>query len=638
MKQLFTLLMFFVMVSLVVAQDGLNLPTELYILVNDGTVERYGLGAAGVQTITPEDAFILDFAVAPDDNWIAYRTEMGITLQSLVDDRRVPLEDETADVPPVRGRGSTMAWSPSGEVLAYTTIFGIRLAFDPSSEHTVYTNVPVSAVFGLMWSPDGTYLAAETENNVWWVFQRDSTAMNLASVVPASYGLTWLDDARLVFAPPEGGLLTMNLVNANAQTQFMDATQEYRLPMRKDDGSIVVFARPAATAEAPEFATYQRLSLDDGGATVAESSDIPVDLTGMRWAPDGDLMIAFQGGVLVLVLPQTGDGFPLPIVNTVAYDWGPPRPNSATGFSLPFDAHFLAATSTGIVQVWQLPGNGLPPMPITNAETDISEYAASRDGVAYTSDGRVWYLNTAEDTPNATELVIVPGRDLTFNPAGDQLLYVTSSLDGAGVWSLALGSQEPTEPQLLLSSTDVIYADPQFAPNVNAILIRQETSDGVEQVMYDPVSQEIISIGTYDHAVWLSEGRILGIQETEQETVIDLVAPSSQETAVAMRVGSGQVEAVRETAPGQLSVVLAGDNQPGLSFFTLMEVDVAVGEPDQRAKLRYLTEPQISPDGQFIAGLLQPDGALTIYDAMLDQTTTLRQPAGITQFEWRSFR
>ena len=636
MKRLLALLIFCVMVSISVAQDGLNLPTELYILVNDGTVERYGLGAAGVQTVTPQDAFILDFAVAPDDNWIAFRTETGITLHSLVEDMQVSLEGETADVPPVRGRGSTMAWSPGGDVLAYTTIFGIRLSFDPGSEQTVYTNVPVSAVYGLVWSPDGTYLAAETENNVWWIYQRDGTALNLASVVPASNGLTWLDDARLIFAPPEGGLFTMDLLNANAQVQLMDAALEYRLPLRKADGSIVVFSRPAATAEAPGFATYQRLSLDEGVVTVEDSSDIPVDLTDMRWAPGGDLMIAFQGGVLALVLPQTGDGFPLPIVSTVAYDWGPPRPNSATGFSLPFDAHFLAATSTGIVQVWQLPGNGLPPMPITNAETDITEYAVSRDGLAYVSDGDVWYLSTVEDAPDASELASVPdgAHDLAFNPAGDQLLYV----DEAGVWSVAISAEEAAEPELLLPSTDGTFSDPQFAPNVNAILIRQETADGVEQMMYDPVSQEMISVGSYDDAMWISGGRILGVLETEQETVIDLVTPSSQETAVAMRVGSGQVETVRETAVGQLSAVLSGDNQPGQTFFSLMEVDVAVGEPDQRAELSYVAEPQISPDGQFVAGFIQPDGALAIYDVNLNQTTTLRQPAGITQFEWRSFR
>ena len=59
------------------AQDGLNLPSALYVLTAEGRVDRYGLGAEGVRMITPEDEFVIDFGVAPDGNWLAYRTEIG---------------------------------------------------------------------------------------------------------------------------------------------------------------------------------------------------------------------------------------------------------------------------------------------------------------------------------------------------------------------------------------------------------------------------------------------------------------------------------------------------------------------------------------------------------------------------------
>ena len=82
------------------AQDALNLPTELYILLNDGKVERYGLGADGVQTITTlGEEFVIDFGIASDDNWVAYRTTDGLYIASVYDPDMRQLMDENADVP-----------------------------------------------------------------------------------------------------------------------------------------------------------------------------------------------------------------------------------------------------------------------------------------------------------------------------------------------------------------------------------------------------------------------------------------------------------------------------------------------------------------------------------------------------------
>jgi Tol biopolymer transport system component len=110
------------------AQDALNLPTELYVLLNNGSVERYSLGAEGVRRVTPETEFILDFAVAPDGNYVAYRTQAGLfTANMFVPDSVTQIEDDRADVPDVRGKGETLAWSPQGDAIAYTTLYGARV-------------------------------------------------------------------------------------------------------------------------------------------------------------------------------------------------------------------------------------------------------------------------------------------------------------------------------------------------------------------------------------------------------------------------------------------------------------------------------------------------------------------------------
>ncbi|MFW5690883.1 MAG: hypothetical protein ACOCXZ_00165, partial [Chloroflexota bacterium] len=169
--------------------DGLNLPTELYILLNAGTVERYGLGAAGVTTITPDDVFVLDFAVAPDGNWLAYRTDSGLYVSNMTsDDAPVQLEATSANFPPLRQGGQTLTWSPDAGALAYTTEYGVRVAVDIASGQPRFIDIAVSPLIHLSWSPGGAFLAAEAENDVWWLYRREAAAMPLTGALPSARG------------------------------------------------------------------------------------------------------------------------------------------------------------------------------------------------------------------------------------------------------------------------------------------------------------------------------------------------------------------------------------------------------------------------------------------------------------------
>ena len=172
MRRYLGIILLCAMVMLVAGQavaqdDGLNLATELYVLRNIGVVERYGLGAAGVQAITPEDAYVLDFAIAPDNNWMAYRTEEGIYLMNMSTGAVSLLEATGERIPPIRGEGDSIAWSPSGDAVAYTSPFGARVAFNLGSSTPEFRNIPNSPLLTLSWSPGGTHLAVEAENNIW---------------------------------------------------------------------------------------------------------------------------------------------------------------------------------------------------------------------------------------------------------------------------------------------------------------------------------------------------------------------------------------------------------------------------------------------------------------------------------------
>lgn len=321
------LLLLIVPAASVAGQDALNLPTDLYVLLNDGIVQRYGVGGRGIETVTPPESFVIDFAVAPDNERIAYRSEMGLVIGDMSAQGAGAVVDSFADYPPLRGTGATMVWTPQSDAIAYTTPDGARI---------YYTNIGAFAtitqpnLLNLSWSPDGQYLLAEATFDIWWIYKRDGSQLVLRAAIPGAYGATWVSASELVFAPIEGGLVSMDLNNANRQSTLLSSQAEYRLPVLAPDGRLMFFRRDRSDATVPEgFGAL--VALAPGSPDVQRRGEAAIDLGGgLRWGPAASLMVAFQGGVLALFDPMTGQGFPLPISNAVAFAWGPyPPPGGA---------------------------------------------------------------------------------------------------------------------------------------------------------------------------------------------------------------------------------------------------------------------------------------------------------------------
>jgi hypothetical protein len=312
------------------AQDGLDLPAPLYVLLNEGQIQRYGLGAEGISTVTPDDVFVLDFGIAANGNWLAYRTETEMVVLDVRDNNSRVIDSDSAGVPPVRGVGETVAWSPSGDAIAVTTDYGGRvylstLVATPESVAGMAFNavdLREGAFEQVMWSPDGNYLAAEAADNVWWVYRRDSGTLVLHSAIVSAVGATFVSNIELVFAPETGGLILMNLAQTNAQTILLDDTWTYRLPYLLPDGMLAVFGRQKTDSELAEN-QGRLLGLSAGVAEISYLSEAPVTLDDARWAPGGEWLVSFTDGVFSLADPLTGTSFALPVTGAVTYTWGP---------------------------------------------------------------------------------------------------------------------------------------------------------------------------------------------------------------------------------------------------------------------------------------------------------------------------
>lgn len=479
------------------AQDSFQLPADLYVLTQDGRVERYAPGQIGATPVTPTDAFILDFGVDGAGERLAYRTDAGlfVLLLNLPDVGAVQIEGGSASVPAYRGRGETIAWSPTGDAIAYTTLDGARVYFDADGAVAELTD----AIFlGLVWSPGGTYLAAEGENDVWWVYRRDTAStLVLTAILPSSAGTTFVSNAELVFAPAEGGLRLMNLEAANAQTLILDESVAYRSPTLTTDDALAFFARPLADAAVqPGDGVLQRLVR--GAAQIETLGDRAIPLNGLRWTPAGTWLVAFQGGVLALIDPRTGDGVPFSVGNAAAYAWGPlradapvssllttpvptviqptPLPGLAVvdptviapaglttdpiptlppavitfeplaGRSLPAHGFFLAPDAAGIAQVWRLTAADSSAFAFTGATTDVTEFTSTADGsaVAYVAAGELWVQRLGVRQPvRVAALNGFAPIQPAFSPDGTQIAYTDETPEAGGIWIARLDGGDP---------------------------------------------------------------------------------------------------------------------------------------------------------------------------------------------------
>lgn len=620
---------FFALLSLCIPlsaqEDGLNLPTELYTLLRTGTIQRFGLGAAGVADVTPTETGAIDFGLSPDGVWLAYRTEgeeLHVYHMVTGEDRLV---DSSAGIPSYRGRGDSIGWSPDGGAIAYTTAAGIRLTFFDGGVF----DIAVSPIQSLAWSPDGRFLAAEAEGNVWWVYRRDGAQMILHAALPTSYGAAWVSNTLLMIAPAEGGLAVMDTANANTQIPLADSEKVYQKPARRPDGSVVVFARDPDDDDITETAAYlHEVRSTVSGIEIVQVSETSVDLNSLRWAPGGRLMVTLQGGVLVLIDPVSAQGFPLPLTDVAAYAWGAVRLPSIPNLPITADVYFLGDDGTGAQQVWKLPSDGSEAQPLTAHPDTITAYDIASDGetVTYVSAGGLWLL-----TPESDEATLLyQGEGIASPSFSADASAIAFEADGS-VQLLALDIQD-AQPQVLLTG----YTEPQFATASGGILVR--ISDG-DLGLYELASGEIRRIGTFTNAKPLSDGRILafGAATPDLPVSLYLIDLTAAEPTLFYTPPTGYV--LTDFAPltsGPVRVLLTrADRLPApLRVFDITQTGGPVGIP----VVPYLEGARISRDGGTLAGYASGAGNLAVYSIPLAAESIPFIPTRVQEVGFLAFR
>jgi Tol biopolymer transport system component len=632
------------------AQDGLDLPTELYVLTNAGAVQQYGKGMAGLTTVTPDGDFVLDFGIAPDGNWLAYRTDQGLKLRNIYTQAEDTLEEKTAGVPPVRGQGDTLAWSPKGDAIAYTTLTGLHAYFFGAGGKGTFLDIPQVQLIQISWSPDGSFLAAEADQNIWWIYRREANTLVLHSAIPSSIGVAWVGNSDLVFAPADGGLSRMSLNEANRQTLLLDNTWNYALPFRMTDGTLAVFGRQKTDTELKD-GTGRLLGLAPDAPKIANLSQAPVEYGGLQWAPGGQVMITLRGGVLALVIPGSGQGITLPTADVVAYSWGPSPLGDAQGVKLPSAGYFLAKGASDIVQVWRLPADGTPAKPLTEAEADVTAYSVSPNerNLAYASGGKLWLLPLNGGKVASVADVSAEVRHVAFSPDGTRIAYDTLSTEqepDGGIWLVPARGGTPEQllkngPAGQSANQPPFYREPQFAPTVNALLaISAQTELTNYQFVNLSNAKEPLDLGSYDGALWLGDGRVLaygdgkGIGEPSPQQDVLLITPNTnQKTKLTSIPSTGRIQMAESLGKNQARLLIAANtNGPAALYVFDMRLDNGALTPAGEGG--FITDPVLSPDGTWIAGQTHAGGPLTLRELKSGSQVVLADPPSINGFQW----
>jgi Tol biopolymer transport system component len=612
------------------AQGRRRLPAPLCALVT-GQVICYDQNAQA-QPVTPPGQRVIDFAIAPDDNWIAYRTDNIVTLAPIygstttqqnqqgqqIDTQATP--SATLDL-----TMTTLVWSPDGLTVAYVIANGFRVAIPTENGKPQLISVEDRLAINLRFSPNGSRLAAQADDGTWSLYTVDpfANAANTANAkqiqrtgtIDQAADVAWQDENALVVALVAGGLYQIDAANPSA--------------------------RPAWTVPSEHFiklittATREVLALhpdprDTIGNVVSISSDGKVTPVGAskidsqaEWGLSGETLVYITSGTPILIDPATGRENTLPLKSVTRLAWTRPLPPPVGTFVMDADLYFLNPDSSGVQQVWRLPRSGLDRLTqLTTQISDVRDFAISpnRAQIALTSGGRLIVVSAIDpkDERVLAWLNRTDSAQADWHPGGNQLVYA----DGNGLYLIATdGNSIPIQlmPKGSEQRPAALYKRPQFSPDGRLLLVewREPKDDSfISTNVIDITANTLIPLKFAQpwNVLWGPDNMLLArapVQVTDNARLLALrVQGGVQEEAAALTEFSWYVADARFAPDKSIQFLrrLGWEAGPDIVLPHMVSGPITPGSastvlrPEARGKPGILSNPQLSPTGRFAVG------------------------------------
>jgi dipeptidyl aminopeptidase/acylaminoacyl peptidase len=637
--------------------QNIPLPADLFILTDDAQVMRIGAGGSFATQVTPTDQRVVDFAVAPDGQWIAYRTAGNadgtvapfLAMTSIEGQSGQILEFETAGQPPITGRGQTLAWSPDATAIAYTTDAGLRVYLDGMGEAgaPAYVDLQGGPFINLIWSPGSGYLAAEAESDVWWVYRRESGTIRYAGQIPGSAGVAWVRAGVLALAPPAGGLVTLD-VRDGTQSALIGAEVVVSKPTLIEGGRLIFLVHEAS---GQRFAARRFGTISTNGGDFA-TFDATVELTGaMTWLPDGVALLATVDGALTILEPRTNSRREL-MASVKYYAWGPLPPTELPGLVMGHDLYFLSRDDAGVAQIWALGADGTPARQITIEPRNVLDFAISPNGsqIAYSTGGSLIVANIDGTAGRELSPIVErpgAGAQPAWSPDGQLIafvrdgIWIVPSIGGGRTELLTDSLAQDTPPDQVR-----VYLNPRWSPDGTRLLIDTGYYEGIGLSVLPITGGEALPLPVFtSQGDWLPDGRVLVwdygfAYVTPGLYVFDTTVPDSYTTVL------DETWSVLDAAPlaNEAALILRTSGGDGLGPGTAQPYLVPIlpeALPIPQGQGGLIEAPTLSTDGQLAAGLRAANygnfglaGRLVIINLESGERFAIQTPGEVWGLQW----
>jgi hypothetical protein len=464
-----------------------TLPTPLCALVGVG-VTCYDAGGTP-RALTPASAIVVDFDISPDGEWVAYRAVQGdqtrVALVSIFGGEAFEVDPNAPPPGLLDPDKTTLAWSPDGYTLTYVVAAGLRTAFPAIDGSPRYSQVLNRLYTDLRFSPEGSHLAAQSDDGGWAIFRLADRLTINARVEPirnlnVASEVAWQDETQMFVAPHTGGLYRINAADPAAQYSPLGASGIFTQLIRLPDGTLRAFIPEIGRGFGRAVEIKPDGSVEPLGETNLDDR--------LRWTRQGRAMLYLTSGTPIVVNPATGLEDTLPVRNASRVVWKPQRLDSAPALQVDADIFFLAPDPLGVNQVWRLVRNGQSAIfPLTGSAVGISAYQVSPDKSQLALiEGRalrvlpLTAIGIATPTPTLRPLFGTPTpappsplatlntdqATFAWNADSSQIAFA----DDSGVYVVAATGVAPVR-LVAAHLANRRYHAPQFSPDGGALLV-----------------------------------------------------------------------------------------------------------------------------------------------------------------------
>jgi WD40 repeat protein len=564
--------------------------------------------------VTPPDQRVLDFAIAPDGNWLAYRSNDTITLTSIDDDSISQQVDPNAAPPAALTLPlSTLAWSPDGLALAYVTASGFRVAFPTADGTPRFVDITDRLVVNLRFSPTGQRLAAQADDNTWTLFSiqadGEAGAVRRTRTIDQAADVAWLDDNSLIAAAISGGLARVTAADpSEALTWTMPGDHFTKLISTSSGDVLALHPDPGET-----IGHVVRIHAD---GTVTNVGTSKID-SQAEWGPDGTTLYYITSGTPILIDRATGNENTLPLKRVTRLAWPPPLPPLASSIPMDGDLYFTAPDTGGIRQVWRLPRSGLEPITaLTHQAANVESFALSpdRSQVAVVVGSQVGL-----ESPTApagfrplANLNRGQGGEVAWEPNRQRIAFT----DGNNVYVVATdGNSIPVQIPLPSGDKNPImrYHHPQFSPDGRYLMVDQEQN----HVLIDLNNGRSAALTT--NAPWQPDNVLL-------------------ERALPNFTQTWRIDAARVAADHSILLLRRVGWKAGPDVVQLYSLAPGSSQATPRSRLNVLTARWLSPTGRFAAGLQRVGtmDQLVIVELQSGRAVRIQGATAVESLEWVS--